>query len=343
MAIVNRIALDLAKDFIQVLALDENEQEIFNKKYRSNKVLTMLAKLDRADECEVAVESCGMSHHWRRECEKLGYKTVALPPRFVKAYLQGEKNDANDAKAIAEAASRPNRKTVRMKTIEQQDLALLVNQREANVQTRTELSNRLRGYLAEYGIIMPKRVQTVLQKVPEVLEDASNALTARTRHLLQRQYQILRMLHEEVEQMDKILAAEAAHSDDSRRLMTIPGIGPVTAISLLALVGDASEFKRGRNLSEYIGLVPRQNSSGGKDRFGGITKKGNKRLRTLLVHGARSALRVADKRNDKLSLWAQGVAKRRGNNIAAVALANKHARIVWAMLTRKEDYRMTTA
>ena len=130
---------------------------------------------------------------------------------------------------------------------------------------------------------------------------------------------------------------------DSRRLMTIPGIGPVTAVSLLALIGDVSDFKRGRNVSEYLGLVPRQNSSGGKDRLGGITKKGNTRLRTLLVHGARSALRVAHKRNDKLSLWAQDVVKRRGNNIAAVALANKHARIIWAMLTHKEDYRMAAA
>ncbi|WP_290654397.1 IS110 family transposase [Idiomarina sp.] len=343
MAIVNRIALDLAKDFIQVLALDESEQEVFNKKLRSNKVLAKLATLKRTDDCEVAVESCGMSHHWRREIEKLGYKTVALPPRFVKAYLQGEKNDANDARAIAEAASRPNRKSVRIKSIEQQDLALMVSQRDSRVQTRTQEANRLRSVLAEYGITMPQRISSILKRVPEILEDADNALTARSRDLVLRQYELLRIMDEEVKAMDKLLSAEANNTDDSRRLMTIPGIGPVTAVSLLALIGDVSDFKRGRNVSEYLGLVPRQNSSGGKDRLGGITKKGNTRLRTLLVHGARSALRMAHKRNDKLSLWAQDVAKRRGNNIAAVALANKHARIIWAMLTHKEDYRMAAA
>lgn len=343
MAIVNRIALDLAKDFIQVLALDENEQEVFNKKLRSNKVLAKLATLNRTDDCEVAVESCGMSHYWRRECEKLGYKTVALPPRFVKAYLQGEKNDANDARAIAEAASRPNRQTVRLKSIEQQDLALMVNQREGFVQTRTQFSNRLRGQLAEYGILLPKRVGTILQRVPEVLEDDSNALTLQSRDLINRLYQMLRAVDEEVKALDKHLATQAERNEDSQRLMTLPGIGPITATSLLALIGDVSEFKRGRNLSEYLGLVPRQNSSGGKDRLGGITKKGNTKLRTLLVHGARSALRVAQQRHDRLSLWAQDVAKRRGNNVAAVALANKHARIIWAMLKNKEDYRMTAA
>lgn len=341
MAIVNRIALDLAKDFIQVCALDKNECEVFNKKLRSNKVLEKLALLDRTDTCEVAVESCGMSHYWRRECEKLGYKTVALPPRFVKAYLQGEKNDANDARAIAEAASRPNRKTVRLKSIEQQDLALMVNQREGFVQTRTQFSNRLRGQLAEYGIVIPRQVTTVLQKVPEILEDAENALTAQSRDVINRLYQLLRAVNEEIQALDKRLMAQAQVNEDSRRLMTIPGIGPVTATSLLALIGDVSEFKRGRNLSEYLGLVPRQNSSGGKDRLGGITKKGNTKLRTLLVHGARSALRVAQQRDDKLSRWAQDVARRRGHNVAAVALANKHARIIWAMLSRQEDYRMT--
>ena len=301
MAIVNRIALDLAKDFIQVLALDESEQEVFNKKLRSNKVLAKLATLKRTDDCEVAVESCGMSHHWRREIEKLGYKTVALPPRFVKAYLQGEKNDANDARAIAEAASRPNRKSVRIKSIEQQDLALMVSQRDSRVQTRTQEANRLRSVLAEYGITMPQRISSILKRVPEILEDANNALTAKSRDLVLRQYELLRIMDEEVKAMDKLLSAEANNTDDSRRLMTIPGIGPVTAVSLLALIGDVSDFKRGRNVSEYLGLVPRQNSSGGKDRLGGITKKGNTRLRTLLVHGARSALRMAHKEDYRMA------------------------------------------
>ncbi|WP_404398464.1 transposase [Idiomarina loihiensis] len=172
----------MAKDFIQVLALGDNEQEVFNKKLRSNKVLAKLATLSRTDDCEVAVESCGMSHYWRRECEKLGYQTVALPPRFVKAYLQGEKNDANDARAIAEAALRPNCQTVRLKSIEQQDLALIVNQREGFVQTITQFSNRL--------------------------------------------YQMLQGVDEE---LDKRLAAKAERNEDSRRLMSLPGIGPITA------------------------------------------------------------------------------------------------------------------
>ena len=298
----------------------------------------MLTYFQKLAPCLIGMEACGSAHYWARELEKMGHTVKLMAPQFVKPYVKSNKNDANDAEAICEAVARPTMRFVAIKTIEQQDIQAVHRIRSELVQQRTAKGNQIRGLLSEYGLVMGQRIEVLRKALPLLLEDAENGLTIDFRTLLEGLQQDLITLDERVDEMDKKIRLLASSNEDAKRLQQIPGIGPITATALIFAIGDGKQFKRGRDLAAWLGLTPSQHSSGGKDRLLGISKRGDAYLRTLLIHGARSVLRVAGNKEDPRSRWIQSLCGRRNKNIAAVALANKNARIVWALLTKKTDF-----
>ena len=268
----------------------------------------------------------------------MGHTVKLMAPQFVKTYVKSNKNDANDAEAICEAVARPTMRFVAIKTIEQQDIQAVHRIRSELVQQRTAKVNQIRGLLGEYGLVVGQRIDVLRKALPLILEDAENGLTVDFRTLLEGLQQDLITLDERVDEMDKKIKLLASSNEDAKRLQQIPGIGPITATALISAIGDGKQFKRGRDLAAWLGLTPKQHSSGGKDRLLGISKRGDAYLRTLLIHGARAVLRVAGNKDDLRSRWIQSLCGRRNKNIAAVAVANKNARIVWALLTKKTDF-----
>jgi transposase len=261
-----------------------------------------------------------------------------MAPQFVKPYVKSNKNDANDAEAICEAVSRPTMRFVAIKTIAQQDLQSVHRIRTVLVQQRTAKVNHIRGLLAEYGIIVARRVEKLRKALPSLLEDAEIGLSFDFRVLLEELQQDLVTLDNRVGEMDKKIRVLASSNAAAKRLQQIPGIGPLTATALVCAVGDCKQFKRGRDLAAWLGLTPRQHSTGGKECLLGISKRGDTYLRTLLIHGARAVLKVSGQKDDPRSRWIQSLCNRRNKNIAAVALANKNARIVWALLSQEIDF-----
>ena len=286
----------------------------------------MLTYFQKLAPCLIGMETCGSAHYWARELEKMGHTVKLMAPQFVKPYVKSNKNDANDAEAICEAVARPTMRFVAIKTIEQQDIQAVHRIRSELVQQRTAKGNQIRGLLSEYGLVMGQRIEVLRKALPLLLEDAENGLTIDFRTLLEGLQQDLITLDERVDEMDKKIRLLASSNEDAKRLQQIPGIGPITATALICAIGDGKQFKRGRDLAAWLGLTPRQHSSGGKDRLLGISKRGDAYLRTLLIHGARSVLRVAGNKEDPRSRWIQSLCGRRNKNIAAVALANKNAR-----------------
>jgi transposase len=332
---IKRIGIDLAKLVFQLHGVDHQGKPVLRKQLRRNQMLGYFAKLSP---CLIGMEACSSSHYWARELQKLGHSVKLMAPQFVKPYVKGNKNDANDAEAICEAVARPNMRFVAVKTIEQQDIQTVHRIRSGLVQQRTAKVNQIRGFLAEYGIVVERRVEKLRKALPLLLEDAENGLSLDFRALLQSLQQDLIALDDRASEMDKKIQQLANTNSTAKRLQQIPGIGPITATALACAIGDGKQFKRGRDLAAWIGLTPRQHSSGGKDCLLGISKRGDAYLRTLLIHGARSVLKVADKKDDPRSRWLQNLCSRRNKNIAAVALANKNARIVWALLTKGTDF-----
>ncbi|MDO8827850.1 IS110 family transposase [Methylophaga sp.] len=332
---IKRIGIDLAKQVFQLHGVDHQEKPVLRKQLRRNQMLNYFAKLSP---CLIGIEACSSAHYWARELQKLGHTVKLMAPQFVKPYVKGNKNDANDAEAICEAVARPNMRFVAIKTIEQQDIQAVHRIRSGLVQQRTAKVNQIRGLLAEYGMVVERRVETLRKALPLLLEDAENGLSFDFRALLQSLQQDLIALDDRASEMDKKIQQLASSNSTAKRLQQIPGIGPITATALVCAIGDAKQFKRGRDLAAWLGLTPRQHSSGGKDCLLGISKRGDTYLRTLLIHGARAVLKVADKKDDPRSRWLQNLCSRRNKNIAAVALANKNARIVWALLTKETDF-----
>jgi transposase len=263
-----------------------------------------------------------------------------MAPQFVMPYRKNEKTDANDAEAICEAVSRRNMRFVPMKSVEQQAILTVHRARQLLVQERTALSNQVRGLLLEYGIPIPLGITQVRRQLPRILEDAENGLPALARSVFSERYQRLIELDAQVLHYEHEIKHLAKQSKAAQRLMQLEGVGPITATAVVASVGDATVFKNGRQFAAWLGLTPRQYSSGGKSRLGSITKRGDVYLRTLLIHGTRSVLLHTPRRDDKKSRWVESLRERRHSNVAAVALAAKQARIMWAMLTREEDYRL---
>jgi transposase len=332
---IKRIGIDLAKQVFQLHGVDSHEKAVLRKKLKREQMLPFFRDLPP---CLIGIEACSGAHYWARELQKLGHTVKLIAPQFVKPYVKANKNDANDAEAICEAVSRPNMRFVTIKTVAQQDLQASHRIRSELIQQRTAKVNQIRGLLAEYGIILGQRIDVLRKALPNLLEDAENALTGDFRLLLQGLQEDLQALDERVAVMDKRIQSLANSHPASKRLLEIPGIGPITATALISAVGDAKQFKTGRDMAAWLGLTPRQHSSGGKERLLGISKRGDAYLRTLLIHGGRSVLKVAANKDDPRSRWLQSLSERRHKNIAAVALANKNARIAWALLTKDIDY-----
>jgi transposase len=334
---VTTIGLDIAKSVFQVHGCDRNGKAVLKKQLRRGQVLAYFANLPAS---LVGLEACGGAHYWARELNKLGHDARLISPQFVKPYVKGNKNDANNAEAICEAASRPNMRFVPLKGVEQQDIQMLHRIRSGSVKERTALANRIRGLLGEYGIVVAVGLDTLRRQLPEILEDADNNLTTVARQLFADLQEQLAGMDKRVNEYGKKIQTLHEGSEVSRRIAQVPGIGPITATALMAALGDGKAFSSPRQVAAWLGLVPKQCSSGGKPKLLGISKRGDVYLRTLLIHEARAAVKVAANKADDQSRWINDLVKRRNRNIAAVAVANKNARIVWALLTKAEAYTM---
>ena len=332
---ITKIGMDLAKNVIQVHGVDGQGKAVLKKRLRRGQVVTFFANLPA---CLVGMEACGSAHHWARQLEKLGHMVKLMAPQFVKPYVKTNKNDAADAEAICEAVSRPNVRFVPVKTGEQQAVLALHRARHAFVKARTAQANQLRGLLAEYGITIPQGIDHITKRLPDILEDGENELPGAFRDLLARLGAHLKALDRQVVELEVQIQRWHRENEASRRLERIPGIGPLTASALVASIGDAKSFANARQLAAWLGLVPRQHSSGGKQTLQGISKRGDTYLRTLLIHGARAVLRAAERKVVDAQSWLGQLMGRRHKNVAAVALANKNARIVWALLAHDRAY-----
>lgn len=332
-----RVGVDIAKSVFQIHAVDQAGKTVWTRKLQRDTWIEDLCQRIGAD-CEIGMEACGGAHHWARVLQARGFIVKLMAPQFVKPYVKGNKNDANDAEAICEAMSRPNMRFVPMKTVEQQDLQAAHRIRSEIVGARTAKANQIRGLVAEYGLIAPKQIEALRRAIPIWLEDTMNGLTVAFRQQLLELQEDLKALDIRVAGLDARIEATAKRHPQASRLMQLRGIGPITATAIIATIGDGSQFKNGRQMAASIGLTPRQHSSGGKDRLLGISKRGDSYLRSLLIHGARAVLRGAKQKTDRLSTWLNGIALRRHPNVAATALANKTARIAWAMLRTGTDY-----
>jgi transposase len=332
------VGIDLAKNVFQIHGVDERGKAVLRKKVSRDQMATFFVRLEP---CLIGMEACGSAHHWARKLQAMGHTVRLMAPQFVKPYVKSNKNDAADAEAICEAVTRPNMRFVPIKNTEQQAALSIHRARQGFVKARTAQANQIRGLLAEFGLIVPVGIAHIVTRVPELIEDATNDLTAPFRQLIDRLVEHFKELDRHVSELE--LQIKRWHRDNalSRKLEEIPGIGPITASALVASVGNATCFDDGRQMAAWLGLVPRQHSSGGKQLLLGISKRGDVYLRTLLIHGARSVVRMAKAKiaaGVAQPSWLHKLLERKHANVAAVALANKNARIVWALLAHGREY-----
>ncbi len=329
------IGIDLAKNVFQVHGTDDKGRMVMKRKQlKRSQVMPFFANLLP---CRIGMEACGSAHYWARKLQALGHTVELIPPQYVKPFVKRNKNDAADAEAICEAMARPNMRTVPIKTVEQQAILSVHRARQGFVKARTAQANQIRGLLAEFGIIIPQGIGHIAKRVPEIIEDGENDLPGSFRLLIQRLVNHLKELDRQVGELEVEIQLWHRSNPASQKLAKIPGIGPMTATAMVASVGDAKNFKNGRQVSAWLGIVPRQHSTGGKPTLLGISKRGDTYLRTLLIHGARAVIRCAERKSDP-DPWLQKLLARRNKNIAAVALANKNARTIWALLAHDREY-----
>lgn len=333
---LHAVGIDLAKTVFQIHGANQHGKRVLQKRVSRAKLVETVAKLPP---CLIGMEACQGAHQWARRFETFGHTVRLINPRFVTPYRRGNKNDGNDAAAICEAVTRADMRFVPVKQAAQLDVQAAHRARDRIVKSRTALINQIRGCLAEHGIVMPRGARQARCLLPEILEDGENGLSGLARQTYQLLLEELQALDARQARFDALLK-QALNADEAcQRLQTIPGVGVLTATAMVAAVGEAKVFKNGRQMAAFLGLVPRQHSSGEKQRLGSISKRGNTVLRTLLIHGARAVLRYAGAKTDARSRWLQALVARRGMNVAAVALANKMARTCWVLLTRGERYK----
>lgn len=332
---ITTIGIDLAKNVFQVHGVDAQGKTVLKKQLKRDQMAAFFANLPR---CLIGMEACGSAHYWARKLQALGHTVKLMAPQFVKPYVKTNKHDAADAEAICEAVQRPNMRFVPIKNVEQQAILALHRARQGLVQARTAQANQIRGLLSEFGLIVPQGIAHLYQRVPVLLEEAKDELPGLFRELAQRLLDHLKDLDRQAGEMEVQIQAWHRTNALSRKLEKIPGIGPITASALVASIGDAKNFANGRQLAAWLGLVPKQHSSGGKTNLLGISKRGDTYLRTLLIHGARAVIRHAERKLDSQG-WLHKLMARRNKNVAAVALANKNARIVWALLAKDSEFR----
>ena len=332
-----RTAVDLGKGYFQFHGLENEAGGAVSRKLKRSNVLGFFSRIEP---CRVGMEACGSAHYWARELSAMGHDVVLMPPAYIKPYVKRGKNDAADAAAICEAMARPGMRFVPIKSADQQAVLMLHKTRELLVKQRTMSVNALRGHLAEFGLVVAKGIGRVDELLALALADAAlpesakAAVKALSRHL--------EGLDASIDAVEEEIAKANEQNPVSRLLDEIPGVGPLIASLVAASVADASVFKSGRDFAAWLGLTPRQHSSGGKDKLGAITKQGNRTLRKMLVVGATSVVRVARKRKGALAAWILALRARKPEKLAAVALANKLARIAWAMMTTGESFRAET-
>jgi transposase len=336
MAEVITIGLDIAKSVFQVHGVDGVGAVVIRKRVSRAKMLEFFAGLPR---CLIGIEACPAAHHWARELQAIGHTVKLMPPSYVKAYLKRSKNDANDAAAICEAVTRPSMRFVAVKTKEQQAALMLHRARQLLVRQRTMLSNAIRGHLSELGIVSAKGRNGADELLEIIADDADSRIPLVARSVLKILAAQYTTLGAEIASIGRSILAWHRSCEPSRRLEEIPGIGPIVATALVAEVSDWKAFSSGRGLAAWIGLVPKQHTTGGKDKLGSITKQGNRYLRWLLVNGAMAVIRYAQKHGTRKHPWLGQLMARRPTKVAAVALANKIARIAWAIMVRGERYR----
>lgn len=339
LASIERVCVDLAKSTFHVVGLDADRKTIFRRKFTRDSFLGWLQTADR--KFLVVMEACAGSQWWGQQCLALGHTPMLIPPHRVKPYALGQKNDTNDAEAIGEASRNPKTVPVPVKTLEQQDLAMLIAARQGLIDDRTALANRTRAFLLERGIALPKGIRALRQPLSAVLDDGGNTLTLVARTSLREMQAQLQELDEKIDDLESRMNALASLNAVGKDLQTIPGFGPLVVAALIAVIGDPRRFRCGRDMAAYLGLVVRQNTSGDKIRLGRITKKGDSGLRSLIVHGAREALRALSVTengkmgNGRLRAWCLALLARKDNkNKVTVALANKLVRIAWAVWTK---------
>ena len=333
---ITTIGLDLAKTVFQVHGADRDGRSVVRKKLRRGQVLGFFAELPS---CLIGLEACASAHYWARELQALGHEVRLIPPQYVKPFVKTNKNDAADAEAICEALVRPTMRFAAVKSAEQQSVLILHRARELLVRQRTMLINALRGHCGELGIVVAQGASKVGELIGMIEDPEDERLPALAREALGSLVEQLRMTQMQILGLEKKLMVWHRANEASRRLATIPGVGIITATALVATIGDASQFRSGRQLAAWLGLVPRQYSSGGKERLGRISKRGDGYLRKLLVHGARTVLLWSRRKKEGRSPWQEALLARRPTNVVLVAMANKTARVVWAMLSRGETFR----
>jgi transposase len=336
---VSTIGLDLAKSVFQVHGADASGAVLFRKKLRRHQVLTFFAA---QPPCTVAMEACGSAHHWAREIGRLGHVVRLIPPAYVKPFVKRQKNDAADAEAICEAAQRPTMRFVVPKSEQAQAAAVVFRARDLLVKQRTQIINALRGHLTEFGIVVAKGPAHVPQLVRAV-EDGAEPIPELARPILQGLIEMLQALDDRLAGLDREIAQRAKEDATARRLMTIPGVGPVTATALAALAPPAETFKRGRDFAAWVGLTPLQHSTGGKQKLGATSKMGERTLRRLLILGASGVLRWAARNGAPAGSWIARMVSRKPPMLVRVALANKMARVIWALMAKGGIYRAPAA
>ena len=340
MSEVTTIGLDIAKSVFHAHGADERGVMLFSRRLTRGKLLEFFAGQPR---CTVALEACGGAHHWARQLQAMGYTVRLIPPAYVKPFVKRHKNDAIDAEAICEAAQRPGMRFVAVKTETQQAAGLVFRTRDLAVRQRTQLTNAIRGHLAEYGWVAP-RGKASMTMLADLLEDEmASSLPEAALPMFKLMIDLLAELDERIATLDREIARRAKEDVAARRLMTIPGIGPIAATAIVALAPPVETFRKSRDFAAWLGLAPRQHSTGGKQRLGSISKMGERTIRRLLIIGGSSMVRQACRRGAPAGSWLEGMLARKPRMLVSVALANKMARMVWALLTKNEDYRAPAA
>lgn len=337
---ITTVGIDLAKDVFQIHCVDSQGQVVFKKQLRRVQMASFFVNLPQ---CLIGMEACGSAHYWARKPQEQGHAVRLMAPQFVKPYVKTNKHDMADAEAICEAVRRPNMRFVPIKNVEQQAILSVHRVRQGLIKARTAQANQIRGLLSEFGLVLPVGISSVYQRVPILLDQAKGELPAMFQELIWRLLEHLKDLDRQVDELERQINVWHRSNELSRKLEKVPGIGPITASALVASIGDAKSFANGRQLAAWLGLVPKQHSTGGKSNLLGISKRGDTYLRTLLIHGGRAIIRCAALKPPQANSWLARLLARRHKNVATVALANKNARTVWALLAHDREFQVDYA
>jgi transposase len=332
---ITTIGIDLAKVVFQVHGVDEQGKAGLRKQLKRKDVVSFFANFEP---CLIGMEACGSAHYWARKLTELGHTVRLMAPQFVKPYVKTNKSDRNDAEAICEAVGRPNMRFVPVKTAPMQAVLALHRARQGFVKARTAQANQLRGLLAEFGIVIPKGIGHIGKRLPEILEDGENGLPGMMRELLLRLGENLQAMDRQAGELERQIKLWHRENAQSCKLEAIAGIGPLIASAFVATVGDAKNFENARQVAAWLGMVPRHEGTGGRVQMGGISKRGDVYLRTMLIHGARAVIAQVARQPEHADEWLKKLLARRNTNVAAVALAAKNARIAWALLAHERSY-----